>query len=98
MNTNTKNPEVWPLASASLVILLVFYPMTVAAIGPLSNGGVIGFSSLLVAGLCAWTAFIRCRSNLVLRWLAFLPIALLVTWFAAKDGLAQHYSGWWRGF
>ena len=96
MNTNPKSPEVWLLTSVSLVILLVFYPMTIAATGPLSNGGLLGFTSLLVAGVCSWTAFVRCRANPILRWIVLLPIAALVTWFAAWDGLAQHHSGWWR--
>ncbi len=90
--------EVWPLTFVSLTILLVFYPMTVAPMGPLSNGGILGFTLLMVAGFCSWTACIRCRGNPNLRWYVLLPIAALITWFAAWDGLAQQHSGWHLGF
>jgi hypothetical protein len=98
MNTKTKNPEVSILTGVSIFILLFFYPSTIAAIGPLSNGGILGFSSLLIAAVCSWTAFIRSRSKPLLRWLVYLPIAAIVTWAAAWDGLAQYQLGWWRGF
>jgi len=98
MNTATKKPEVWTLTVMSLGILLVFYPMTIAPIGPLSNGGILGFTSLVVAATFAWVAFIRQRSKVLLRWLENLPIAVVVTWAAMRDGLAQCRSGWWLGF
>ena len=35
----------------SVVILALFYPMTIAPTGTLSNGGVIGFGSLVIAAI-----------------------------------------------
>lgn len=98
MSTATKTPEVWPLTVASLGILLVFYPMTIAPIGPLSNGGVLGFSSLVLAATFAWIAFVRQRSKVLLRWLVNMPIAAVATWTAMWDCFAQCRSGWWLGF
>lgn len=98
MSAITKTPKDLTLAFLGLGITLGFYPMTVPAVWTLSHGGMLGFASLLVAGFCSWTAFIRCRSRAILRWFFFLPIASLVTWFAAKDGLTKYYSGWWREF
>jgi|LakMenE01Jun11ns_1017448.scaffolds.fasta_scaffold9135219_1 hypothetical protein len=98
MNSNSNPPEVGQLTLVSLTIFFVIYPMTVSASRPLSNGGIIGFSFLLLASACSWTAFIRGRSRPYLRWILLLPIAMLVTWFAAWDGLAQHFSGSWRWF
>lgn len=37
------------LTIAAIVITLVFYPMTVAPIGPASNGGLLGLGALIVA-------------------------------------------------
>ena len=92
MNPEIQTPEVGTLTAISLGIFLVFYPMTIAPSGPLPNGGTLGFSALLIAMVCSWTAFIRSRPRPVLRWLVLLPIAVLITWMAARDGLAQHYS------
>jgi hypothetical protein len=78
MNADTRAPEVGGLVAVSLVIL-VFYPMTIAPTGPLSNGGILGFSALLVAMACSWTAFVRGRQRAVFRWLVLLPIAALIT-------------------
>ena len=98
MNSTKTAPEIWTLTTVSLVILLVFYPMTIAPIGTYSNGGILGLSSLLVAAFCSWAAFIRGRERPVVRWILLLPIAIVVTWAAVWDGVAQHHSGWWRGF
>ena len=91
MNANAKNPEVWFLSLVSLLIILVFYPMTIAPAGPLANGGILGFGSLVVATICSWTAFIRSRSVPLFHWLLHLPIAVAATWIAVWDGLAQYH-------
>ncbi len=93
MDTKTKTPEVRILMGVSIFILVVFYPMTIAAVGPLSNGGFLGFSSLLIAAPCSWTAFVRSRPEPLLQWLVCLPIATVVTRSAAWDGLAQYQLG-----
>lgn len=98
MSTTTNAPDIWPLTVISLGILLVFYPMTIAPTGPLSNGGILGLGSLILAATFAWAAFIRQRSMSLLRWLVNMPIAAMVTWTAIWDGLAQYHSGFWRGF
>lgn len=98
MSTATKETGVWQLTIASLGILLIFYPMTWAAIGPNSNGGILGFGLLVLASTFGWIAFVRQRSNLLLRWFLNLPIAAVVTWTALSDALAQCRSGWWLGF
>lgn len=97
MKTGGRVPEIYPLTGISLGILLVFYPATIAAVGPLSNGGILGFSALVVAATCSWTAFIRCRPKPLIRWLILLPISIIVTWAAVWDGLAQYQLGLWRG-
>ena len=92
MSTETKSSASWSLSFWSIAIFLVFYPMTVAPTGALSNGGVIGFSSLVIAAFLAWVAFVRERARPLNRWLIHMPIAALVTYFAVSDGLAQLIS------
>ncbi|MCK5851382.1 MAG: hypothetical protein KAH23_10745, partial [Kiritimatiellae bacterium] len=84
--------------AGALAIALVFYPMTIAGIGDASNGGVLGFGSLVIASGLSWWAFALNTSSPWVRRLIQLPITTLVTFMAIHDAYCQCVAGWWWGF
>ena len=83
---------------AAIGIAMVFYPMTIAGIGSASNGGILGFGSLVIASGLSWWAFALNRKSPWLRRLLQLPITALVTFMAIHDAYGQSVAGWWWGF
>lgn len=83
---------------AAAGIAFLFYPMTIAPIGTASNGGVLGFGSLVVASFFAWRAFALNMRSPWLRRLLHLPLAALLSFMAIHDAFAQCVAGWWLGF
>lgn len=84
------------LTAGAAAIAFLFYPMTIAPTGNLSNGGVLGFGSLVVASVLAWRAFTLSKSPW-LRRLVQLPLTALISYMAIKDALCQCCSHWWWG-
>ncbi len=84
--------------AAAAGIAFLFYPTTIAAIGIYSNGGVLGFGSLVIASLFAWRALVLNMRSSWLRRLLQLPLAALVTFMAILDAYAQSVTRWWWGF
>jgi hypothetical protein len=82
----------------ALAIALAFYPLTIAPIGPASNGGILGFGSLVIASFLSWWAFARNTSAPWIRRLFQLPVTVLVTFMAIHDAYCQCVAGWWWGF
>lgn len=83
--------------AVAVAITVVFYPMTIAPIGAASNGGVIGFTSLVVASGLSWWAFALNKGSPWVRRLIQLPVTALVTYMAIQDAYAQCVAGGWLG-
>lgn len=78
----------------AIAIVLLFYPTTIAPIGALSNGGLKGFSSLVIASGFSWWAFLCNRKSPWIRRLIQLPVTALITFMAISDACRQCLSGW----
>ena len=83
---------------AAAAIVLLFYPMTIAPVGALSNGGALGLGSLVIAAGFAWRAFMLNRVDRWLRRYVQLPITACVTYMAIADAIAQYRAGHWLWF
>ena len=81
--------------STALAIALVvgFYPLTIAPLGGLSNGGAAGLASLVIASVLAWRAFMLNRVNLWRRRFVQLPLTIMATYLAIADAVAQYRLG-----
>ena len=92
-----RNPKSNHLAAtiAAIVILLIFYPMTIAPVGPYSNGGLLGLGSLLIASGLSWSAFTRNRRARWIRRLIQLPVTAFATVVTIHDGICQCLAEGW---
>jgi hypothetical protein len=81
----------------AVLILVFFYPMTVAGIGTFSNGGFLGLSSLVIASWLAWRSFALNTTFTGLRRFVQLPVTAFITFMAFWDGFCQYMSGNWLG-
>jgi hypothetical protein len=79
----------------ALAIICVFYPMTIAPMGGLSNGGALGLGSLVIASALAWRAFIFNRDSRWLRRFVQLPLTAMATYLAIAEAVAQYRSWHW---
>jgi hypothetical protein len=95
-----RDDPIWPEVNTFIgaAITLCFYPGTVAAMGPASNGGILGLGSLVIAAGFAWVGFLWNNPNRTDRWILQLPIAGFITYVAFGDALTQFRYGWWWGF
>ena len=84
--------------AAAVGIAFLFYPLTIAPIGPASNGGALGLGSLVIALLLAWRAFALNMKSPWVRRLVHLPLAAVVTFMVIHDAYAQFVSGRWLWF
>ncbi len=78
---------------AAMVILLFFYPMSLAPTGPLTNGGALGLGFLVIASALAWRAFLLNRRNPWLRRIVQLPLTGVATYLAIAEAVVQCYAG-----
>jgi hypothetical protein len=62
------------LSVAAAIIAFGFYPMTLAPIGPLTNGGALGLTSISLALLLAWSAFMLNCTHRLTRIVIQLPM------------------------
>ena len=92
--------SIWPTVSTfvAVEIAVFMYPATVAAMGPASNGGILGLGLLVIAAGFAWGGFLQNAPKRIDRWILQLPIAAGITYVAVGDVVAQMHHGWWRGF
>ena len=95
MNAQSQESSHLEMTIGAAVLAFVFYPMTIAPIGALSNGGALGIVSLVGASIMAWYAFAANRVNRPLRLTVQLPLTAAVTYMAIADAVAQYRSGHW---
>jgi hypothetical protein len=74
--------------------------MTVAPVGPSSNGGVLGLLSILLALSLTWLAFGLNRSHPRVRMALQLPITAFITFGEIRECVTQYMLGpehwfWW---
>jgi hypothetical protein len=89
-----KSPRIG-LTVGAVALAFVFYPMTIAPTGSLSNGGALGIVSLAGASVMAWYAFSCNRVNRALRVTVQLPLTAVVTFMAIAEAVTQYWSGHW---
>lgn len=91
MNPGSESDSSRRLADTALSVVFAFllYPMTVVPTGDRSNGGVIGFSLVVIASFYAWRALILNDRSPWLRRLFQLPLAALVTFTAIHEAFVQ---------
>ena len=75
------------------VLVLIVYPMTIAPIGTLSNGGALGLLTLAIAVVLSWRAFLCNRAKRWLRLWVQLPLSAITSYLVIADGLKQYFSG-----
>src|SRR5262245_23946655 len=81
------------LTGVAATLAFVFYPMTLAPLGPWTNGGVLGIGSLLLATIAAWSGFGLNKSRPVARIAVQLPITALITFMAIREAVIQYQIG-----
>jgi hypothetical protein len=99
MPTEVDNVSSRRLADTALAvgIAVLFYPLTIAPTGVGSNGGVLGFSSLVAASFFAWRALALNEGSPWLRRLLQVPLAAGVTYLAIREAFVRCIVGWsWR--
>ena len=74
-------------------LVLIVYPMTIAPIGTLSNGGTIGLLTLLCALALSWRAPFFNRTHLRTRLLVQLPLAAITSFLVIADAYKQFVAG-----
>lgn len=77
----------------AIVLVLIVYPMTIAPVGTLSNGGALGLLTLAIALVLSWRAFLFNRAQRLLRLLVQLPLSAITSYLAIADAYNQYSSG-----
>ena len=80
---------------AAAVVAFLVYPMTVAPLGGLSNGGAAGLFLLVVAAGLAWRGLILNTVDARLRRCVQVPLTAIITYLVIADAVAQYRSGHW---
>jgi hypothetical protein len=82
----------------SIIIVIWVYPMTIAPMGPTSNGGLLGLIFLSFSvGLSWWAFTINIKQNFFRR-IIQLPLVAVTSFLTIQDLYRQYISGWWLGF
>jgi hypothetical protein len=96
MNGPGKSSLYMGTTAGAIAIVFLFYPWTIYPIGASSNGGALGFGSLIAASGLSWWAFTSNSRSPWLRRLVQLPVTAFVIFMAIYDAYAQWVAGWWR--
>lgn len=93
-------PSYLGLTAADAIWAFLFYPLTLAPLGPSTNGGALGLLSIFLALGFSWAAFSLNRSHPVVRMAIQLPVTACITFGAIYEAVTQYMLGpelwfWW---
>jgi predicted membrane-bound spermidine synthase len=81
------------LSYLAAIFAFLLYPLSVAPMGPYSNGGALGLIFIFLALGATWTAFALNRSNPKTRMAIQLPLTALITFLAIREAVTQYQLG-----